>query len=507
MKKLYFKFVHKIQIAFQYISRKLFKTQASTTGRILHPSPQNFSKLLRAGQSHFSWKSPKFIAVLSIVMIAATGAGVYLNQTTDATYVIVNGQQLGLVKDAASGKKLVEAILEKRGKPVGEIASTHDQIDYKNARVKKAVLVRQGIDEQELDNALTTYVNGYSLAINGTNIAILLKKEDADKVLKKYKDYFVKPSGSNIVKSAKFAEKVDEQPQEVQPEQILSPDKVYNMLIEGKSTVAEYVVQPNDSWWLIARKNNMKTKEVLAGNPGTTEDTVLQPGQKIKLASVVPYLTVVSAGEFTGPQTIPFDVVTKTDYNLSSGQSRVIQQGSDGQKIVTYDYVQQNGVDIEKKIVQAKVVTQPVTQIVARGPNRTPISLAYNVSRGSGHISGLIWPIQGAINSPYGYRSGGFHTGIDIAGDTGEPYVAAASGTVVAAGWDGGYGNMILIDHGNGVLTRYAHSTKLLVRVGQHVNQGQPIGWVGSTGNATGPHLHFEIIANGDTVNPLNYLP
>ncbi|MDI6880631.1 MAG: M23 family metallopeptidase, partial [Desulfitobacteriaceae bacterium] len=85
--------------------------------------------------------------------------------------------------------------------------------------------------------------------------------------------------------------------------------------------------------------------------------------------------------------------------------------------------------------------------------------------------------------------------------------VAAAAGTVVSAGWDGGYGKMILIDHGNGVMTRYAHSSQLLVSVGQRVAKGQTIGLVGVTGNTTGPHLHFEVISNGSTLNPLSYLP
>ncbi|HHY26366.1 MAG TPA: M23 family metallopeptidase, partial [Desulfitobacterium dehalogenans] len=126
--------------------------------------------------------------------------------------------------------------------------------------------------------------------------------------------------------------------------------------------------------------------------------------------------------------------------------------------------------------------------------------------RGSGLVPGLVRPYGGYVSSYYGYRGSEFHTGIDYAGSTGDPFVAAAAGTVIFAGKQGNYGNSILVDHGNGIQTRYAHASKLLVNVGRSVSQGETIGLVGSTGRSTGSHLHFEIIVNGDTVNPANYV-
>ena len=105
--------------------------------------------------------------------------------------------------------------------------------------------------------------------------------------------------------------------------------------------------------------------------------------------------------------------------------------------------------------------------------------------------------LRGRINSYYGYRNGGFHNALDINGSLGDPYVATAKGKVISAGWNGNYGNSILIDHGNGIMTRYAHSSKLLVAAGQTVSQGQTIGLVGSTGRSSGPHLHLEILSEG----------
>ena len=119
------------------------------------------------------------------------------------------------------------------------------------------------------------------------------------------------------------------------------------------------------------------------------------------------------------------------------------------------------------------------------------------------------WPARGEVSSPYGLRWNGsdFHPGIDIANDMGTPIVATADGTVTTAGWNaGGYGNMVDIDHGNGITTRYGHAMQVVVSAGQHVRRGQIIAYMGSTGFSTGPHVHYEVRVNGQAVNPVSYL-
>ena len=131
------------------------------------------------------------------------------------------------------------------------------------------------------------------------------------------------------------------------------------------------------------------------------------------------------------------------------------------------------------------------------------------VKQGSG---GMIWPISGPITSEFGWRnhpifgSQRFHSGLDIGGDYGVPIHAAASGVVIEAGWIGGYGNTVMIEHGGGIVTLYGHNESLAVSVGQQVNQGDVIAYCGSTGNSTGPHCHFEVRLNGEPVSPWNYL-
>ncbi|GIU81540.1 MAG: M23 family metallopeptidase [Acidobacteria bacterium] len=125
-----------------------------------------------------------------------------------------------------------------------------------------------------------------------------------------------------------------------------------------------------------------------------------------------------------------------------------------------------------------------------------------------------LWPREDKINNEFGFRSnpfGGrtyeFHEGIDISGERGDSVVAAGGGRVIKAGWQGGYGNLIEIDHGGGLTTRYGHLMKIEVKVGEFVSKGQQIGLVGSTGRSTGPHLHFELRLNDRAINPRKLLP
>lgn len=118
-------------------------------------------------------------------------------------------------------------------------------------------------------------------------------------------------------------------------------------------------------------------------------------------------------------------------------------------------------------------------------------------------------PVTGSITSRYGVNSSirsSSHTGLDIAAKTGTPINVVAEGTVTFAKYNGSYGNLVKVDHGNGVETWYAHTSKMYVTVGEEVKAGDVIAAVGSTGNSTGPHLHFEIRINGEHVNPQKYL-
>ena len=145
-----------------------------------------------------------------------------------------------------------------------------------------------------------------------------------------------------------------------------------------------------------------------------------------------------------------------------------------------------------------------LTQIIAQSEAARIGQATPNAARSA---SGLVWPTRGTVTSEYGTRWGRLHAGLDIANGVGTPIWAAKAGSVIHAGSMGGYGNVVMIDHGGGFTTVYAHQSRIAVRNGQSVAQGAVIGYIGNTGNSTGPHLHFETRVNGSPQNPRRFLP
>ena len=213
-------------------------------------------------------------------------------------------------------------------------------------------------------------------------------------------------------------------------------------------------------------------------------------------------------------ETIKFDTVKRNTSALYKGTKKTLQKGKNGKMQITELVTYIDSVKTYTATVSEKVVVAPTDEIVQVGTKTSNYGGSY------GSSTGFIWPTRGAyrVSSYYGYRSASisgwsYHGGIDIVlgsgSSAGIPVVASASGTVVVAnsGWRG-YGHTVVIDHGNGIRTRYAHMYpgSITVRVGQRVYQGQQIGRIGSTGNSTGPHLHFEMLINGRKVNPYPYI-
>ena len=463
------------------------------------------TQMKKLTSSKKDWKSPKTIGIIVLMLVVVSGAIFYFSTTTSAISIAVNGENIGYAPDMEQAQGIVNDLLEAQGEIVGAKALTSDTIEYKKIRLKKNDQKLVYVSKDDLQGVITAYIEGYGLQVNGKTVVSLADQDDVDEILTKYTEYYTKPSDNNNVASAEFIEDISIIPIKADPTEIQSVDEALEILLNGDITETEYIVQANDSWWLIARNHGMLVAEILAGNPGFTEDTIIKPGQALKVVRSEPYLTVLSKGTKVVNEVIPFNVATQVDTKLAYGQRVVRQAGKDGEKVVTIEYVEKNGKTIEKEVVKEDIITEPVNQVVARGPN-PPSAVTVGTSRGTGNVSGLSWPLSGKITSYYGYRWGSFHTGIDINGVTGQPIVAAQSGTVASAGWAGSYGYCVVIDHGNGVATRYAHASKLMVKVGSNVSKGQNIALVGSTGRSTGSHLHFEVLINGGHVNPSSYL-
>nr|MBO2469303.1 metalloendopeptidase [Bacillota bacterium] len=339
-------------------------------------------------------------------------------------------------------------------------------------------------DAQTVQRVLTAIKSKYISGLNPAKRAVTVASRAGEAPVR-------------TVRHVTFVERIDVKPARVDPRDVLTEAELRRLLETGTPELKQHVVQPGDCLSCIASRYNLTTGELLRLNPGLTEDTLLQIGQTINVTARRPKVTVKTVEEVTVVEDVSFTVDVRQDPSLPRGEQRVIQEGKNGQKRVTYRLVKENGALVAKELLSQAVLTEPVTKVVVQGTKVI-------ASKGTGN---LVWPTRGGgITSGFRYRWGRMHTGLDIAGARSRDILAADNGRVVFAGWNGGYGYTVILDHGNGLRTLYAHMDRIKTRVGAVVEKGQVIGVMGDTGNSTGVHLHFEVIQNRVKVNPLRFL-
>lgn len=285
----------------------------------------------------------------------------------------------------------------------------------------------------------------------------------------------------------------------VEPEEM---EAVLTSEVEGEVT---YTVVEGDAPTLISQKMDIPYSQLKALNPGIEESLLV--GQEVLISNQVNFLTVKRTVTEVYEEDIPFGTEEVVDANYAKGYQAVRSSGVLGKRLVTADVVYVNGLEEDRTEVDSVVLKEPVDQVVTVG-TAEPIQVLSSSSSGSaaGSSGGFIWPVDGGhvtcgINGYWG------HTGMDIGANRGTVIRAAASGTVVKAVRQYyAYGIHVKISHGNGIYTLYAHMSQLAVSYGDYVQQGQIIGYVGMTGNASGNHCHFEIIINGRFMDPAKYI-
>lgn len=213
-------------------------------------------------------------------------------------------------------------------------------------------------------------------------------------------------------------------------------------------------------------------------------------------------LSVRSVMTYTETVTLEYNTKKIFTDSLRDGVTKVVSKGYNGEGEETYQLVSIDGIVSERETLSVDVTVAPADEVVRVGTSSNGKEVA--------SIGTFQKPYDGIITSYVGPRWGRTHNGIDIVADgrpcKGDPAYAAADGVVVRADWYGGYGNCVIIDHGDGIQTLYAHFSELSVQVGDVVKAGDEVGKIGSTGNSTGPHLHFEVHVDGEIVNPLIFV-
>lgn len=311
-----------------------------------------------------------------------------------------------------------------------------------------------------------------------------------EELIKKLQNHF-KTQGADIL-SMTIEPSLSVKKTDKTEEGFLTTDDAFKLLTEGGKREAVYIAEKTESLESIAKRYGMTLDEIKSLNPNW-EDPVTK-GSKLKVLEKAPLIEMTLEEVVVNVEDIPFQTVTKEDDTMIKTQRQVERAGVPGQRETSVRIQSQNGKTISSIVEGSRMSREAVDEIVRVG---TKQSLA---------TGKFINPTVGRFTSPFGPRWGRFHYGIDIANSVGTDIKAADGGIVTRAGSAGSYGNLIIIDHQNGTSTRYAHLSRIDVKVGQAVEQGQSIAKMGNTGRSTGSHLHFEVRVGGVAQNPLNYV-
>ncbi len=297
---------------------------------------------------------------------------------------------------------------------------------------------------------------------------------------------------------AKFAKDVKIIQTDVDTSKLLSYDEIRERLTSTIHSSRQYTIKYGDTIESIAKENGITQEELVKLNPGI-KNSRLRAGKKLTVAKEMPFLSVEAVRHVEYTESIPFETKNVNDDTLYKGTTKVVTKGQAGERKIVADVTYVDNKEEGREILSSVVTKQPVTKVIHVGTKERPKTMA------TGKLSR---PVKGAIiSSNYGMRRGSMHKGVDFAARTGTRISAADGGTVTWAGWkSGGWGYLVVINHGNGLETFYAHNSKVLVKVGQKVAKGEQIAKMGSTGNSSGPHVHFEIHKNGQYVNPWRYI-
>lgn len=281
------------------------------------------------------------------------------------------------------------------------------------------------------------------------------------------------------------------------------------LLFGNKENSSIYTVKLGDSIESVALKNKVNVEEIFMSNPEfTSVNNVLSVGRKIIINELNPKIKVAVVKTVVEDQEHSYDTVKTVDENLIVGYQKVTQKGVKGLDRITFKTYAINGQEVKAEIINKQVIKEPIDEKITVGGRYIPSVGSTDIWKWPTESGWHISTYWGWRNHPiYGYRE--FHKAVDVYGPAyGSRIFAANNGTVQTASYSWSYGNYVLINHNNGFYTLYAHMSRLAVSTGQVVGKGDVIGYLGSSGTATGPHLHYEVwhgaYWSGTTVNPLS---
>lgn len=450
------------------------------------------------------------LPILSLVMLLNIVS--WWSNMTFALELTYEDEVIGYVRTEADYKEAREMALERLSVFATESGEPIEHAEYKIKPIKLTQLSdANAICDKLIENSDYNITNACGIYIDGDFLCAVKNETDALSVFDNYIAEYEEDVEDAVVS---FVEEI-EYVQGLYPDDdrvIRDAEYLTKKLNSKKSEAQYYTVADGDTIIGIANKFNITVDQLEAYNPDYKEGSAIHIGDVFLVATEVRFIRVQLTKTEVREETVKYDTIKINTDTLYVGDKKVIVKGVNGLDKVTELVTYVDGVKVSVKEVGRETIKEPIDCKIQVG---TKNSYAGNVGNPFGGT--LCWPAVGCyvVSSPYGYRNygDGFHGGIDLVrrggGSSGSTVVAAEAGTVIYAGWDkwgGGY--TVKIDHGGGMVTWYSHmqAGSIAVSKGQKVTRGQAVGRVGDTGNVTGPHLHFEVRINGNTVNPAPFL-
>ncbi|MBQ5327190.1 MAG: M23 family metallopeptidase [Oscillospiraceae bacterium] len=433
-----------------------------------------------------------YVGPLAMAAVFAFTVGIVMSREY-AIQVSLEGEDIGVINNYTVLKNADKIIKNK-------LVATDDQVWTLDSDIKMVSLGRkQTVDERQLANNILqasdeNIIEASGLYVDGEFVGAV---KDATKLNRALASLKAPYENGDENRTVSFVQNVSVLDGIFFADTVVPDSQLADLVVSEVSGAKFYTVARGDSPSLVAKKNGITYRELLALN-GVSEFKSFQIGDVVQVGASVPFLQVKYVERTTRQVEIPFSRKTEKNNKMTLGTTKVSQKGVKGLKEELVESVYIDGMLQQETVVQSTVLKEPVTEITQQGT-------LYNGTVIQGGNGRLVWPTGG------GYVSRGFvgqypaHNGVDIAGPYGTHIYAADTGVVTKALYTNvGYGIYCIIEHG-GYQTLYGHCSRLLVSVGQQVQQGQLIAYMGSTGNSTGNHLHFEVKRGNVRYNPYNW--
>ncbi|MBR1737203.1 MAG: M23 family metallopeptidase [Firmicutes bacterium] len=450
--------------------------------------------------------------LISLLMIAILAAAGFLLLSpiifTDTRAIVVDGKNYAFIKaknmTTEEFNTLLRAKLKER---YGKNVEINEKVSLEKAHAaKKNISANVDVVIANLCDDLTVKGECGAIMIDGKMECIVKSVAEAEKILKEVLDsYTPEKTATGEVLGVEFVEDIKAEPYYAENDVVIGIEQAKEKLMQTEEKSYVYIVKQGDSINAIATRFNMDESELLDINPDLNEynKTMIHIGQEINVKTEVPVHGIYTVMLEKVKETV--EPPEEEIENLSQYKTyrKVISEGTSGEKMAAYKVYYENGLEIKREPDPDR------DEIIKQAePKKIEVGTLDDPKEAKAPIGNFDYPIEddAYFSSGFGNRDygSGRHYGIDIACPAGTPVHASDGGMVVNAGWNnGGYGNWVVIDHGNDIKTIYGHNSAVLVRAGQMVSKGQVISLVGSTGDSTGNNVHFEIRLDNKPRNQL----